>query len=294
MIISMTGFGKASRTVKKTVISVEMRSVNNKYLEITSRIPAIFSDKENEIKDIINKNISRGKINVSVTIDRNSLGGRDVELQIQPDIIKDYYKLLTGIKKATGIKEDIKIEHLLKFSEIFTVDENKELEEQWDEVKKTVTAAAKDLYSMKLREGKNLEKDMLKRINIMNRSLDIIVNLSKKNLNDYKTKLKDKVNSLITDTTVIDNNRLEFELVMLSDRMDITEEITRAKSHLQYFKKNIKEKELSGRRLVFLVQEINREINTIASKSNSSSISQYVVEMKEELEKIKEQLQNVE
>jgi len=254
----------------------------------------VFNDKENEIKELVGGSITRGKVSISVSVDKNSTGSHDMNLQVQPGIIKDYYKLLTDIKKVTKIKEDIKIDHILKFSEIFKVDENEELKEQWDDVKKVILTALKDLYAMKVREGKILEKDMIKRINLMSKKLDVIVKLSGKNLNSYKKKLKDKVQSLLTDETVIDKNRLEYELVMLSDRLDVTEEVLRAKSHLEYFKKSTGDRELSGRRLNFLVQEINREINTIASKSNSSDISQYIVEMKEELEKVKEQLQNVE
>jgi uncharacterized protein (TIGR00255 family) len=294
MIVSMTGFGRASKTIKKTLFSVEMRSVNSKFLEITSRMPIVFNDKENEVKELVGSSITRGKVNISVSVDKNLSGSHEMNLQVQPGIIKDYYKLLSDIKRVTKIKEDIKIDHILKFSEIFKVDENEELKKQWDDVKKVILAALKDLYSMKVREGKILEKDMIKRINLMSRKLDVIVKLSEKNLNSYKKKLKDKVQSLLIDQTVIEKNRLEYELVMLSDRLDVTEEVLRAKSHLEYFKKSTGDKELSGRRLNFLVQEINREINTIASKSNSSDISQYIVEMKEELEKIKEQLQNVE
>jgi uncharacterized protein (TIGR00255 family) len=128
----------------------------------------------------------------------------------------------------------------------------------------------------------------------MGKRLGVIARISDKNIKESKKKLLEKVAGLIADKTIVDNNRLEFELVMLTDKMDITEEVIRAKSHLEYFKKNMKDEELSGRRLNFLVQEINREINTIASKSSSSAISQAVVEMKEELEKVKEQLQNVE
>jgi uncharacterized protein (TIGR00255 family) len=202
MIVSMTGFGKASRTIKKTVISVEMRSVNSKYLEIASRLPVVFSDKENEIKEAINGYITRGKINITVSIDKNLSNTNEIDLHIQPDIIKDYYKLLTDIKKVTNIKEDIKIDHILKFSEIFKVDENEQLKEQWDEVKKTITAAIKDLYSMKLREGKILEKDMMKRINFMNKKLDVIAKQSQKNITGYKKKLTEKVNTLLTDKSV--------------------------------------------------------------------------------------------
>ena len=292
MIISMTGFGRASKNLKNQTINVELRSVNSKYLEIASRLPVILMDKEPEIKELIGKSISRGKIYVSVSVEKKS--DREINLRVQPEIIKEYYALLNQIKKTIKIKEDIKIEHLLKFSEIFKADDNDELKDYWEDVKKVIQQGTKDLYAMKLREGKILEKDIVKRINIMEKKLGTVIKISNSNIKEAKKKLMGKVTSLLTDKSVIDNNRLEFELVMLTDKMDITEEVIRAKSHLEYFKKNMKEAELSGRRLNFLVQEINREINTIASKSSSSAISQAVVEMKEELEKVKEQLQNVE
>jgi uncharacterized protein (TIGR00255 family) len=288
----MTGFGKASKTVKKMTINVELRSINSKFLEVSTRIPIMFSDKENEIKDLIGKMISRGKINLSLTIDRNS--STNVSLQIQPDVIKDYYSLLTQIKKTINLKEEVRLEHLLKFSEIFKTDDNGDLQKSWEDVKRTIVEAVKDLYKMKLAEGKTLERDIMKRINGMDKTLNNVVKTSDKNVKISKQKIKERVEKLINDSIPVDNNRLEYELVMLTDKLDITEEVTRAKSHLEYFKKNVKETELSGRRLNFLVQEINREINTIASKSNNSDISHHVVEMKEELEKIKEQLQNVE
>ncbi len=292
MIISMTGFGKASKSLRKMKVTVEMRSVNSKFLEIGIRLPVNLMDKEQELKEIIGKSISRGKIYASVAVDRNSAG--EINLQVQPDIVKHYYKLISQMKKSAGIKEDVKIEHLLKFSEIFRADETAELAGYWDDVKKVVNLALKDLYKMKLREGRILERDILTRIRMIGRKLHTVNRISRENLRDSKMKLLAKVESLVQDKTVIDKNRLELELVMLADRMDITEEVIRAKSHLEYFKQNMKETGLSGRRLGFLVQEINREINTIASKSGSSEISQSVVEMKEELEKIKEQLQNVE
>jgi len=292
MIISMTGFGRTLKRLKKMTVNIEMRSVNSKFLEITTRLPVMFLEKEAELKEIIGKSVSRGKLYVTVTIEKNSQG--EINLQVQPEIVKHYYDLLMQMKKSAGIKEDIKIEHLLKFSEIFKADENAELASYWEDVKKVVSLALKDLYNMKLREGKILEKDILSRINFIDKNLASVAKISDKNIKEAKKKLLAKVESLIQDKTVIDNNRLELEIVMLTDKMDITEEVIRAKSHLEYFKMNMKENGLSGRRLNFLVQEINREINTIASKSNNSSISQAVVEMKEELEKIKEQLQNVE
>lgn len=292
MIISMTGFGKASKTIKRMNINVELRSINAKFLEVSSRTPMVFNDKEMEIKEVIGQKISRGKINVTISIDKNI--SDSVNLQIQPEVVKEYFKLLSQIKKATGIKEEIRLEHLLKFSEVFKPEVNDELEEKWDDIKKILALAVSDLYKMKLVEGKNLEKDILNRVNMISKRLTSIVKLSAINIKENKERLLEKVNNLINGTVQIDQARLEYEITMISDRMDITEEVVRANSHIEYFKKNVREKELSGRRLNFLVQEINREINTIASKSNNSNISQLVVEMKEELEKIKEQLQNVE
>ncbi len=293
MIISMTGFGKSSKSLKKLKINTELRSINSKYLEVSARLPMAISDKESEIKELIGQKISRGKISVNLSIEKNN--GSDVSLQVKPESVKEYYKLLTGIKKTTGIKEEIKLEHILKFSEIFKGDTNEDLAEFWPEIKKVIAASINDLVAMKAKEGKVLEKDIMSRLSSIEKKLAAVVKLSKNNVSETKRKMMEKVNNLISDAGIqADNNRLEYELIMISDRLDITEEIIRANSHINYFRNNVKQKELSGRRLNFLVQEINREINTIASKSNSSEISQYVVEMKEELEKIKEQLQNIE
>ena len=292
MIVSMTGYGKASRNLKNQIINVELKSINSKYLEIASRLPSVLMDKEAEIKELVGKSISRGKIYLSVAVENKS--ENEISLKVQPEVVKDYYSLLNQIKKTINLKEEIKIEHLLKFSEIFKADDSEELKNYWEDVKKVILLGVKDLYLMKLREGKILEKDIFKRISLMGNRLGSVEKMSNRNIKNAKKKLKDKVLSILNDKTVIDSSRLEFELVMLSDKMDITEEVIRAKSHLEYFKKNMKDTGLSGRRLNFLVQEINREINTIASKSSSSEISQAVVEMKEELEKVKEQLQNVE
>lgn len=293
MIISMTGFGKSSKSLKKLKINTELRSINSKYLEVSARLPMAISDKESEIKELIGQKISRGKISVNLSIEKNN--GSDVSLQVKPESVKEYYKLLTGIKKTTGIKEEIKLEHILKFSEIFKGDTNEDLAEFWPEIKKVIAASINDLVAMKAKEGKVLEKDIMSRLSSIEKKLAEVVKLSKNNVSETTRKMMEKVNNLISDAGIqADNNRLEYELIMISDRLDITEEIIRANSHINYFRNNVKQKELSGRRLNFLVQEINREINTIASKSNSSEISQYVVEMKEELEKIKEQLQNIE
>ena len=289
----MTGFGTASGTINKNEIKVELRSINSKYLEVNTRMPMIFSDKEQEIKEIISRKISRGKVSVNISVDKSK--ENNITFQVQPEIVKDCYNLLKQIKKETGIKEDIRIEHILRFSEIFKPEENNGLEEYWNDIKKVAAQAVIDLYNMKLKEGKTLEKDIINRINGIESRLKKVDKISVKNIKDTKKRMLERVNQLVENSGIdADKNRIEYELIMISDRMDITEEIIRANSHINYFMNNVKEKELSGRRLNFLVQEINREINTIASKSNNSIISQLVVEMKEDLEKVKEQLQNIE
>lgn len=289
----MTGFGTASRTIRRSVITVELRSINSKYLEVNSRLPMIFSDRDAEIRELVARKISRGKVTVNLSIDKGKTNG--IAFQIQPKIVKDCYKLLKEIKKSTGIKDEIRIEHVLKFSEIFKPEETDELVDYWTDIKKIIDSAANDLLRMKTKEGKVLERDIMNRILLIEKRIIKVDKISGANIKETKLKMADRVKQLIEASSIEpDNSRLEYELIMISDKMDVTEELTRAGSHINYFKKTVAEKELSGRRLNFLVQEINREINTIASKSSNSSISQLVVEMKEELEKIKEQLQNIE
>jgi uncharacterized protein (TIGR00255 family) len=292
MIVSMTGYGKASKKTKSVEINIEMRSVNSKFLEVSSRLPLAFADKENEIKEIIRQKVSRGKINLTLSIDRSSLS--KTNLQLQPQVVKDYFKLLNNIKRILKLEEEIRIEHLLKFSEIFKTEDSQAWKEHWKIAELALRSALTDLCKMKRKEGRTLEKDVLSRINAIEKRLSRVSSLSDENLENSKNRLREKVDSLLADTSKIEPGRLELEFVLLADKLDVTEEVVRTKSHLNYFKANMKEHEMSGRRLNFLVQEINREINTIASKSNNSEVSQIVVEMKEELEKIKEQLQNVE
>jgi uncharacterized protein (TIGR00255 family) len=292
MIVSMTGFGKLTGKLKKRQVTIEIRSVNGKFLDISTRLPLAFIDKENEIKELVSSSINRGKISLVVSLDKDYENG--FLLKIQLENIRSLYNLLIQIRDAINSKEEIKLEHLLNFSEIFTTDQNSELSGEWENLKKMISRAVNDLYKMKLAEGKVLEKDILKRLVAIESKLNKINLISGKNIKDSKDKLSKKVYDQLNGNLQIDKNRLEYEIILLADKLDISEEIVRAKSHVDYFRKNVRSRELSGRRLGFLTQELNREINTIASKSNNSKISQYVVEMKEELERIREQLQNVE
>ena len=175
MIISMTGFGKASKSMKKMKVSVELRSINSKYLEVNCRLPMVFNDKESDIKELISQKISRGKISAMLSIEKNSAS--EVTLQVKPESVKEYHKLLTGIKKATGIKEEIRLEHILKFSEIFKGENNDDIAEYWGDIKKVFSAAVLDLVEMKAKEGKVLEKDILGRVSSIEKKLDTVVKL---------------------------------------------------------------------------------------------------------------------
>ncbi|KXK55154.1 MAG: YicC domain protein, partial [Chlorobi bacterium OLB5] len=210
----MTGFGKASKSLKKMKFSAELRSINSKYLEVSSRLPMAISDKESEIKELVAQKVSRGKISLILSIERNS--ANDVTLQVKPETAREYYKLLQGIKKSTGIKEEIRLEHILKFSEIFKGDNNEELAEYWNDIKKVIAAAVNDLLLMKTKEGKVLEKDIMSRLGSIEKKLDAVVKLSKNNVSETKKKMMDKVNNLITEAKIeTDNNRLEYELIMI-------------------------------------------------------------------------------
>ncbi|HRJ04420.1 MAG TPA: hypothetical protein PK605_08460, partial [Ignavibacteria bacterium] len=227
MIISMTGFGKASRSVKKLKVNAELRSVNSKYLEVSCRLPMVFSDKESEIREVISQKISRGKISVQLGIEKSV--NSDAAIQVKPEAVKDYFKLLNSIKKTTGIKEEIKLEHILKFSEIFKGESNDDLADYWSDVKKIISAAVSDLLLMKAKEGKVLEKDILSRLSSIEKKLDVVTKLSVKNVGETKRKMMEKVNKLLNEANIqSDNNRLEYELIMISDRLDITEEVIRA------------------------------------------------------------------
>ncbi|MCX7877736.1 MAG: YicC family protein [Ignavibacteria bacterium] len=293
MIISMTGYGRASAQSGKLKMTAEVRGINSKYLEISVKLPQLFAEREQELRQFISGKMSRGKVSVSFSLDGN---GEDLStLKIKPEIVRRYARLIRSVMKEAGIKEKLKAEHLLNFTDLFKREDQKSYEKYWNKAMVIIMKAFNNFQMMRLREGRVLQKDILKRLSYIDSKLKKTELISKRSLQDTKNNIASKVSKLTEELGIsVDKGRLEYELVMISDRLDVTEEVTRTLSHLDYFRKSIKSKEPSGRKLNFLVQEINREINTIASKSSNSKISQFVVEMKEELEKIKEQLQNIE
>lgn len=293
MIVSMTGFGKAEGIFEKRKYSIEIRSVNSRFLEIACKYPKYLTSKDFELKEIIKKKVSRGKININLYTEHEE--DKFVNFNIDENSIKEYYRLLKKINDVIGSKEEIKVEHILNFTNLFMTEPDSEIsEEEFSFIDNLLNTALDDLNKMKVKEGNSLKKDILDRVKFIEKESNIISKLSKDRVKVEKERLLNRVENLLSDKKILDEGRLEVEIILLADKIDITEELIRLKSHTKYFLEYTKSNEHAGRRLNFLIQEINREINTIASKSLDAEISQSAAFMKEELEKIREQLQNVE
>lgn len=293
MIVSMTGYGKAEGQYVDKNYSIEIRSVNNKFCEISFKYPKYLYTKDFELKDTVRKKISRGKLSIYVNVgtDKNE----DNIFKVDKENVKIYYNVLKDIRKTIGSKEKIKLEHILTFSEFIAKDVSNEIdEEEFKFIIGLLNNALDDLMNMKLKEGESLQHDIISRVKMIEQESYIIEKISLDNIKEERDKLFAKVELLLGDKKLIDENRIEQEVVLLAEKLDISEECVRLRSHTKYFEEYAASKELAGRRLNFLTQEINREINTMASKSLNAEISQRVSALKEELEKIREQLQNIE
>lgn len=293
MITSMTGFGRGEATSEGISVTVETKSVNSRYLDVSLRLPQSIQDKELEFKEIIQERINRGKINVSVRINKAETGEPDVK--INPKLVSGYKKLLDRLREAADISEEVTLKDLLQFNDIFISREEDEetLDLIWDLTCRATEEALNQLTEMRIQEGSQLEKDLIGRVNHINEKVEVIQELTKGRAEEARDKLLERIQGVI-DNDLIDKERLELEVAVLVDKMDITEELVRVKSHIKFFREAVENEDSVGRRLNFLSQEMNREINTIGSKANSSEISQHVVHAKESLEQIKEQIQNVE
>ena len=293
MVSSMTGFGRAEVNKNGITVSTEVRSVNSRYLDLTLRLPRNFSQREKEMKDIVRTFLNRGNLNIIVKVEHDS--NDVVPLKVNKAAAKSYYKLLNEIRKTVKLPEKVKLEHLLTFSDVLeTVDEEETDETEWELVQESVRQALGSLNAMRGQEGSELAADLEKRIRWMDETLNEVEKLSKERIPEERKNLHERIAELVEDKFVIDQNRLELEIALLVDKLDVTEECVRYRSHNKYFLEALNKNEAAGRKLNFLVQEMNREANTIGSKSSDATIAHLIVGLKEELEKIREQLQNIE
>jgi uncharacterized protein (TIGR00255 family) len=293
MIISMTGFGRGETTENGITATVEIKSLNSRYLDVSTRLPQRLQDRELEAKELVQEYVNRGKINITVNVSEADSAGPSIA--VDTNKVVGYSKIIKELKEAAGIDEPITIRDITQFNDVFINKEEDEeiLEEKWKVAEKALQEALRSLLKMRTQEGDQLKNDLIDRIDFIDENIEIITKETNGRADETREKLLERINNLI-DEDKIDPERLEMEVAILVDKMDVTEEIVRLRSHLKFFKEAVEQPEPAGRQLNFLTQEINRELNTIGSKANNSEIAQYVVKCKEALEQIREQVQNVE
>ena len=291
MIMSMTGFGKGSAGNSRLSAEVEVKSVNSRYLDISLRLSSALSNKEYEIRELIRSKINRGKLTLFIQIKTSGL--LEGETALDKEKLNNFISLIKEIKKTAKLTEKIKLEHLISNRELFLSEDTSFTEKEFEFVKKALIDSLDQLIVMKKNEGKELAKDLKKRIEIISEKVESIQKESIASAAEYFEKLKEKMKLLVQDITPY-NDRLELELAVIAERAEITEECIRLKSHLKFFLDSLDKGEEPGRKMNFLCQEMNREANTISSKSISTNIIHNIVLVKEEIEKIREQIQNIE
>jgi uncharacterized protein (TIGR00255 family) len=292
MVISMTGYGRGTAEKSGLTVTVDIRSVNSRFLEVSTRLPRALSMKEYEVKEIIKGRVSRAKLSVAISLE--GTGGDNIPLRVNPSVARSYYRLLTQVRKAVRLTGRVRLEHLLQFPEIFESEDNEsEGELIWMVARTALNNALDDLEKMRHNEGRELERDFRQRLDVLDERIGAIERISGQQVPRERERLRDRIRQLMMDQPV-DEGRLEMELALLADRLDVTEECVRFRSHTKFFREALGSGDAAGRRLNFLVQELHRETNTIGSKSSATEIAHLVVGVKEELERIREQLQNIE
>jgi len=273
-------------------VFVETRSVNHRYCDINIKLPKRLTPFENRIKEIIRVQVSRGRIDIFLKLD--NLGEENVHLSVDLHLAEQYYQALQSLKESLHLRDKITLELVAGAKDVITAkEETGDLEPFWQEVLPILKRSFQDLDDMKRSEGEILLKDLQQRLERITQQLEEIKHLSPSGLEAYRNRLHERVRSLLGGIDV-DPSRFQQEVALLAERTDITEEIVRAESHLTQFLTLLKAEEPVGRKMDFLLQEMHREVNTVSAKINDAEISQRVVEIKAELEKIREQVQNIE
>jgi uncharacterized protein (TIGR00255 family) len=292
MIRSMTGFGRAEMKDGQYEISVEIRSLNNRYLDIGLKLPKSLNTYESLLKELIKKSLVRGK--VSATVNFKNLTLTNGNLRLNPEPIQFYLNLLEQIKQVTGLKDQLTLNHLLQFKEVFeSEEEESEDTEITDRLTQVFQKALAELDTMRRKEAENLCKDIEERLQILLDTLSRIRETGKDSGRRELEKLYRRLSELI-DAKEVDKDRLELELAIIADKVDVTEECIRLDSHIRMFRDILQTKSEVGKQLTFILQEMHRETNTIGSKTSDVTISHEIIHMKDEIEKLREQVQNLE
>lgn len=289
----MTGFGRSETTLGGNHVSVEVRSLNSRFLDITVRLPLDVQSFEADAREAVQKRLNRGKITLTVSGDMESESHH--ALQIDQDHLRHCLGLLEDIRRQAGITERLRLSDVTRFEQIFRPvrPSEGELQERWRSISTAIGQALDELDAMRAREGGELQVAMTRQIEQIEQQVDLIDRLSEGRLIEARRKLHERI-AAIKEDLHLESDRIEQEIVLLADRIDINEELVRLRSHTKFFLQALQSSEPVGRRLNFLTQELNREFNTIGSKAYNSDISHAVVLCKEKVEQIREQVQNVE
>ncbi len=296
MIKSMTAFGRARKTIGDKDVTVEIRSVNNRFFDCSVRLPRAFSFLEEKIKPYLqSKSISRGKVDVSISID--VLSSPIPDITVDEGYAKAYINALHTLgEKFPSLKDDLSIMRVAQNHDIFVIRKSEEdTEKEWADVAVVIDEALEKFIAGRTREGENIQKDLIAKIENIRKLTKKIEALSSEDVAEYRAKLEAKLRDMLSDNRMVfEESRILTECAIFADRVAIDEELVRLASHFDGFYEIINSGEPAGRKLDFLVQEMNRETNTIGSKCQNSTIAKAVVDIKCELEKIREQIQNIE
>jgi len=292
MIKSMTGYGRGECQEEQKRIEAEIRSFNHRYLDVSLRLPRKLNPLEGQVRNLIKQRISRGRLEIAVQLDDSSVSEQKLEIDLS--LAKDIHSALTSLQEYLHIPGEIRLETLTNFRDLFVRKEMEiDLEKEWTSLQTALENALTNLEQMRENEGLNLRNDFLARLKTVEDLANQIVAKAPLTLQGCRDRLAERVAEL-SGGVEIDPSRLAQEVAFLAERSDITEELVRIKSHLNQFRELLERPESLGRKMEFLLQEFNREANTIGSKANDASISHLTVEIKSELEKMREQIQNVE
>ena len=293
MIKSMTGFGRCELADGERKFTIEMKGVNHRYLDVNIRMPKKLNFFETAIRNLLKRSVSRGKVDIFITYEDLSEG--QAVLKYNETLAKEYLVCLKQMEESFGLENDIRVSTLSRYPEVLTMEEQAlDAEEIWNVLKKAMEGALEQFVETRIMEGENLKKDILSKLDGMQKLVAYIEERSPEIVREYREKLEEKVKELLEDSQ-IDDGRIAAEVVIFADKICTDEEVVRLRSHIIHMKETLQSEEAGiGRKLDFIAQEMNREANTILSKANDLEVSNVGIDLKTEIEKVREQIQNIE
>ena len=292
MIKSMTGFGRCEVLKDSRKFTVELKSVNHRYLDVNIRMPKKLNFFETSIRTLLKSYADRGKVDIFITYE--DLSQSQVSVKYNAALAAEYLKYLNQMAEEFSLDNDVRVSTLSRYPEVFTMEECREDEDElWNGLKEALEGAFSQFVEMRTKEGERLKEDILLKLDLLSEQIRFIEERSPQIIAEYRTKLEEKMRELLEDTQ-IDDNRIAAEVILFADKICTDEEVVRLKSHIQHMKETLEESNGIGRKLDFIAQEMNREANTILSKANDLDISNRAISLKTEIEKIREQIQKIE